>query len=217
MASFRGKRKSSQDDLVQRSTVTQRTASRRRIVVAVMAVMAVASLVVALLEFWQHNPLNPGPEGPLASTDVPRAEPSRPSRVGTPRRCGQLNPLLSSGYVMSAAERQKMKVIHDAACRRDWATLASQMDNTFISDYGEGLPPEEIVRKWQGDQDILNVLSAILETQAHGDQGGVTYRLGDAALVVARGTFDRPLPWVIFVRDCIFLPSEMRENICGDG
>ena len=214
MASFRGKRRADQNDSVQRSTVTQRIASRRRIVVAVMAVMAVATLVVALIEFWRHNPPDPGSEGTVASTGAPRAE---PSRIGTPRRCGQLNPLLSSGDMMSTAERQKMEVIHDAACRRDWTTLASQMDDPFISDYGQYLAPRETIRKWQDDPDILNVLSAILETQGHGDQGGLTYRLRNASLVVARGTFDRPLPWVIFVRDCIFLPFEMREYVCGDG
>jgi len=212
VAIFRGKRRSNQDDSVQQSTVTQRIASRRR-VLAVIAVLAVATLTVALLEIWRQNPPDPGSEGTLASTGAPRAE---PSGVGTPRRCGPINPRLSSGEVMSAAVVRQMKVIHGAACSRDWATLASQMDNPFSSDYGEGLTPQETIRKWQDDPDILNVLSAVLETQVHVDQGGFIYRLGDATLVIARGTFDRPSPWVLFVRDCIFLPVAVREYVCGE-
>jgi hypothetical protein len=107
----------------------------------------------------------------------------------------------TTGTALPAFWLDRVRAVHDAACRRDYDALTQQMSDPF-----RRLPPRMVADEWRSSSGKihLDVLAATLETVGHLDQGGLVFcQQNGAYAVFARGTHDRSGEWNDFdlVRD----------------
>jgi hypothetical protein len=124
----------------------------------------------------------------LGRTDAPADEPGLaqspvPSQV-TPT-CGAVTAVDRTGRPVEVETLGLVRVVHEAACRHDYETLADLMDLPF----GTRTADQAIAELRANDGAPLTILTQTLETAAIADQGGLIYCHPHGAIAIfARGT-----------------------------
>lgn len=91
----------------------------------------------------------------------------------------------------------QVRVVHDAACQRDYDALAEQMDEKF-----NGSTPNQVIAEWRraGAFDVrLEALAETLEVKGTLTHGGLLFCHPNGGVAVfGRGTINRPGKWTSF-------------------
>jgi hypothetical protein len=163
--------------------------------VSVLLLLTVAGTSAWLL--WRGDRGMPG---------EPSAVPQAHHSPGT-GRCSPPNLAGVGGRRAAAAWRTVVEPVHRAACARDFTALAHLLGGghpaNFLTEECSGCSAAGIVTMWRDEYGFDPAsLARLLETPPVVDQGGLTYRLGDAVAFFARGTSQLPAEWSAFFVQC---------------
>ena len=137
------------------------------------------------------------------------SKPALPGRF----KCGTPSTRSSNGVTYSWNPwMSKITLLHDAACRSDYLTLASDMSLTFTTDQGS-YPPLRVIQAWRDNRSAAKILNTIKEAlESPGiDQGvRVVYRAGDSSVVFTKSDG----AWSAFIESCSEIPRS-ESDLCG--
>lgn len=133
-----------------------------------------------------------------------RADITPPPARSTALPCGMVRDVDTTGTPLPANFVAIVRSVHDLACRRDYAGLERLMTDPFLDEAGPA-EPRFVVEMWhENDPDglFLELLASATERNGTLDQGGITYRLGDARVSFSRPVGSVPPTWSGFIYEC---------------
>jgi hypothetical protein len=143
--------------------------------------------------------------------DVPRTPTSGNSGCGTPS-----TRLMSGTTPNWDLWTAKLTLLHDAACRGDYVTLASAMSPIFSTDRGV-YTRRNVIEAWAkspSGKTVLNLARKAFESPGDDRGSKVIYRAGDSSAVFYR-QYSQP-QWSGFIESCSKIPRDML-SLCEQG